>query len=150
MTITLSQRENAATEAAYAKSKLACTYLANEIDRRYGSRGIHATSVHPGAIGTNISRHLGPDFVQYTMSNEALVKILKSLEQGAATTVVAAIGKEWQNKGGKYLEDCEEARRGKDNNNTFGVAYFSHTSDQKNEVCLWKDSLKIVGVSTDK
>ena len=137
-------------EVAYANSKVACTYLANEIDHRYGSEGLHATSVHPGGIGTNISRHLGPEFVQYITSNEAIVKILKSLEQGAATTVVAAIGKEWENKGGKYLEDCEEAQRGKDDNNTFGVGYVSQTYDQKSEERLWKDSLKIVGISTDK
>ena len=137
-------------EVAYANSKLACTYLANEIDRRYGSEGLRATSLHPGGIGTNISRHLGPEFVQYIMSNEAIVKILKSPEQGAATTVAAAIGKEWENKGGKYLEDCEEAQRGKDDNDTFGVGYVSQTYDQKNEERLWKDSLRIVGISTDK
>ena len=137
-------------EIAYANSKLACTYLANEIDRRYGSEGLHATSLHPGGIGTNVSRHLGPEFVQYIMSNEAIVKILKSPEQGAATTVVAAIGKEWENKGGKYLEDCEEAQRGKDDNDTFGVGYVSRTYDQKSEERLWKDSLKIIGISTDK
>ena len=137
-------------EAAYANSKVACTYLANEIDRRYGSKGLHATSVHPGAINTNISRHVGPEVVQYIMSNEAIVKILKSPEQGAATTVVAAIGKEWENKGGRYLEDCQEAQRGKDDNNAFGVGYVSHTFDQKNEERLWKDSLKMVGISTDE
>ena len=137
-------------EAAYANSKVACTYLAYEIDRRYGSKGLHATSVHPGGISTNISRHVGPEFVEYIMSNEAIVKILKSPEQGAATTVIAAIGKEWENKGGKYLEDCEEAQRGKDDNNTFGVGYVSHTFDQKNEERLWEDSLKIVGISTDE
>ena len=137
-------------EAAYANSKVACIYLANEIDRRYGSEGLHATSVQPGGINTNISRHLDPDFVLSIVSNEALVKILKSPEQGAATTVVAAIGKEWENKGGKYLEDCEEARRGKDDNDIFGVGYVSQTYDQKNEERLWKDSLKIVGISTDE
>ena len=137
-------------EVAYANSKVACTYLANEIDRRNGSEGLHATSVHPGAISTNISRHLGPGFVQYIMSNEAIVKILKSPQQGAATTVVAAIGKEWENKGGKYLEDCEEAQRGKDDNDTFGVGYVSQTYNHKNEERLWKDSLKIVGISTDE
>ena len=137
-------------EAAYANSKVACTYLANEIDRRYGSKGLHATSLHPGGISTNISRNLGPEFVRYIMSNEAIVKILKSPEQGAATTVVAAIGKEWENKGGKYLEDCEEAQRGRDDSNAFGIGYVSHTFDQKNEERLWKDSLKIVGISTDE
>jgi len=135
---------------AYANSKVASTYLANEIDRRYGSIGLHATSLQPGCIGTNISRHLGPEFVQRILANEYIVKILKSPEQGAATTVLAAIGKEWENKGGKYLEDCEEAQRGKDDNDAFGVGYVSQTYDPKNEERLWKDSLKIVGISNDK
>ena len=136
-------------EVAYANSKIASTYLANEIDRRYGSKGLHATSLHPGAIDTNISRHLGPEFVAFVKSNEAIVKLIKSPEQGAATTVVAAIGKEWENKGGTYLEDCEEARRGEDDNDVFGVGYVSRTFDRKHEERLWKDSLKMVGISTD-
>ena len=137
-------------EVAYANSKLASTYLANEIDRRYSSKGLYATSLHPGGIGTNISRHLGPEFVAFIMSNEAIVKMLKSSEQGAATTVIAAIGKEWEGKGGKYLEDCEEAQRGEDDGNTFGAGYVSQTFDQKNEERLWKDSLEMVGMSTDE
>ena len=136
-------------EAAYANSKLASVYLANEIDRRYSSKGLHATSLHPGGIATNISRHLGPEFVAFLMSNEAIVKILKSSEQGAATTVSAAVGKEWEHKGGKYLEDCEEAPRGKDDNDSFGYGYVSQTYNPKNEERLWKDSLKIVGISDD-
>ena len=137
-------------EVAYENSKVACIYLANEIDRRYSSEGLHATSVQPGAINTNISRHLSPELVQYIISNEAIVKILKSVEQGAATTVVAAVGKEWEDKGGKYLEDCEEAKRGKDDHDRFGVGYVSHTYDQKKEERLWKDSFKMVGISADK
>ena len=137
-------------EVAYANSKVACIYLANEIDRRYGSEGLRATSVHPGAIGTNISRHLGPEFVRYILSNEAIVKVLKSSEQGAATTVVAAVGKEWGNKGGKYMEDCEEAGRGEDDDDSFGVGYVSQTYDRRNEERLWKDSLKMVGISADE
>ena len=137
-------------ELAYANSKLASTYLANEIDRRYGYAGLHATSLHPGGILTKISRHLGPGFVQALYANEAIVKVLKTPEQGAATTVLAAIGRDWENKGGKYLEDCEEAPRGKDDNDNFGYGYVSQTYDPKNEARLWKDSLKIVGISNDE
>lgn len=84
------------------------------------------------------------------MSNEAIVKVLQSPEQGAATTVIAAIGKEWENKGGKYLEMCEESQRGEDDGNVFGVGYVSQTYDSKSEARLWKDSLKIVGISDDR
>jgi NAD(P)-dependent dehydrogenase (short-subunit alcohol dehydrogenase family) len=134
---------------AYANSKLANVYMANELDRRCGDAGLHATSVNPGAVNTDISRHLGKEFVAKLMSNEKLVQIMKSIEQGAATTVLAAIGKEWEDRGGKYLEDCEEAKRGEDDNDAFGVGYVRQTYDAENERRLWKDSMEIVGVKDD-
>ena len=36
----------------------------------------------------------------------------KSLEQAAATVAWAAIGKEWEGKGGEYLEDCKQGELG--------------------------------------
>jgi NAD(P)-dependent dehydrogenase (short-subunit alcohol dehydrogenase family) len=38
--------------SAYGQSKTANVYMANEIERRYGSRGLHALSLHPGGIDT--------------------------------------------------------------------------------------------------
>lgn len=134
---------------AYAKSKLANIYMANELDRRYGQMGLHAISLHPGAINTNLSRHLGPEFVERILSNEELLKIIKSLEQGAATTIVAAIGKAWEGRGGKYLEDCEEAKRGVDDSDMFGIGYVRQTYDAETEGRLWEDSLQIVGARAD-
>lgn len=134
---------------AYAHSKLASIYTANELDRRYANKGLHATSLHPGAINTDLSRHLGSEFVEQIMSNEDIRKILKSPEQGAATTVLAAVGKEWEGKGGKYLEDCEEAKRGKDDNEVFGVGFVRQTYEPVSEARLWKDSLDIVGIKDD-
>lgn len=134
---------------AYAHSKLANVYMANELERRYGQKGIHATSLHPGAINTDLSRHLSAEWVESILNDETLIKTFKNTEQGAATTVLAAVGKEWENKGGRYLEDCEEARRGEDDNESFGVGYVRQTYDPDNEARLWKDSLKIVGVDDD-
>ncbi|KAH8601074.1 short-chain dehydrogenase/reductase-like protein [Bisporella sp. PMI_857] len=134
-------------DLAYANSKIANVYMANELDRRYGHMGLHVTSLHPGGITTNLPRHLGSEVLENIMSNAEIVKNLKSPEQGAATTVVAAVGKEWEGKGGRYLEDCEEARRGEDDGQLFGVGYVSQTYDPENEARLWKDSLNIVGVS---
>jgi NAD(P)-dependent dehydrogenase (short-subunit alcohol dehydrogenase family) len=135
---------------AYANSKLANVYMANEIERRYGAKGLHGISLHPGAIGgTKMSRHVGPDFVAQIMSDPYLVSILKSHQQGAATTVLAAIGKDWEGKGGKYLEDADEAKRGQDDNQSFGLGWVKQTYDPESEARLWKDSLRIVGVSDD-
>ena len=76
--------------------------------------------------------------------------MLKNPEQGAAMTVLAAIGEDWESKGGKYLEDCEEAQRGEDDNDNFGAGYVSQTYDPKNEERLRKGSLRIVGISNDE
>ena len=62
----------------------------------------------PGAIMTELGRHMDPADSEKFMT-PALQKTMKSHEQGAATTVWAAIGKEWEGKGGKYLNDCAEA-----------------------------------------
>ncbi|THC89690.1 hypothetical protein EYZ11_010865 [Aspergillus tanneri] len=99
---------------AYAQSKTANIYMANEIERRYGSQGLHATSSHPGLVATPIGKYLPTQHVEAMMQNKALLKILKSPEQGAATIIWAAIGREWEGIGGKYLADCAEAERGPD------------------------------------
>lgn len=91
---------------AYGQSKLAQIYMANYVDRVFGPRGIHALSVMPGGILTNLQRHLSESAKASWTENEQLMKWMKSPQQGAATTVLAAIGHEWEGKGGKYLEDC--------------------------------------------
>jgi NAD(P)-dependent dehydrogenase (short-subunit alcohol dehydrogenase family) len=83
---------------SYGQSKTANIYMANEIERRYGSRGLHATSVHPGMIATALMQYMDPAMVGEWQKDEKAYKKIKSPEQGAATTVWAAIGHEWENK----------------------------------------------------
>jgi NAD(P)-dependent dehydrogenase (short-subunit alcohol dehydrogenase family) len=135
---------------SYAQSKTANIYMANEIERRYGSRGLHATSVHPGGIATGLSKHIPKAEIAAMLEDKALVKSLKNPEQGAATTVWAAIGEEWENKGGKYLSNCAEAKRGNDDGDMSGADYASHTYYMESEGRLWEDSLKIVGLTDDQ
>lgn len=132
---------------AYARSKTANIYMANEIERRYGPKGLHATSLHPGIIGTGIVRYIPEEVVKGMV--EEYTPVLKSLEQGAATTIVAAVGKEWEGRGGIYLNDCAEAEKGEDDGVMSKGSYVSHTYDAEEEARLWKDSLKLVGLSDD-
>lgn len=135
---------------AYAQSKLAMISMANHIERRYGHKGLHATSLHPGGIATNISQHVNPEVVAMIIERlKTGANILKSAEQGAATTVIAAIGKEWENKGGKYLENCAESQKGPDDYDGFGMGWTRQMYDAENEVRLWKDSLKMLGLQDD-
>ncbi|KIW94026.1 uncharacterized protein Z519_05342 [Cladophialophora bantiana CBS 173.52] len=90
---------------AYGQSKTANIYMANEIERRYGGRGgpLHAWSLHPGGIDTGLQVHA--DFSALLALPE-IRRGMKSLQQGAATSVLAAVGTELEGKGGKFLDDC--------------------------------------------
>lgn len=132
---------------AYSQSKTANVYMANEIERRYGDQGLHATSLHPGGILTPLARHLPAEAMEAINTDVDLLKTLKDPEQGAATTVWAAVGKDWEGKGGRYLENCAEASitptPGKLNNGlSIGYATYAYDAEQANR--LWVDSLKMV------
>jgi NAD(P)-dependent dehydrogenase (short-subunit alcohol dehydrogenase family) len=81
---------------AYSQRKTANIYMANEIDRRYGSRGLHATSLMPGGIKTPLQRHISPGLLARWKTDSTMDVYLKSIEQGAATTILAAIGRNWR------------------------------------------------------
>jgi NAD(P)-dependent dehydrogenase (short-subunit alcohol dehydrogenase family) len=135
---------------SYGQAKTANIYMANEIERRYGSRGLHATSVHPGMIATALMQYMDSATVDAFNSNEEIYKGMKSPEQGAATTVWAAIGQEWEKKGGEYLAECGKTTRGNDNHEIGGVGFAGHAYDAEKEAWLWKDSLKMVGLTDDE
>lgn len=137
---------------SYAQSKTANVYMANELERRYGARGLHGLSVHPGGIATGLMRHIPEEETKALMEQhgEALLKTMKSPEQGAATQVWAAIGKEWEGKGGKYLADVAEAKPGPDDRDMTASTTVSYTYNAAEEARLWRDSLKIVGLEDDE
>jgi NAD(P)-dependent dehydrogenase (short-subunit alcohol dehydrogenase family) len=136
---------------SYGQSKTANIYMANEIERRYGSRGLHATSVHPGMIATGLAQHVDAAVIEQMKTDERAMKISKSPEQGAATTVWAAIGKEWEDKGGEYLSDCGMTRPSDPNGDHITAeGYAPHAYNPEAEARIWKDSLKMVGLSDDE
>lgn len=133
---------------AYRQSKTANVYMASEIERRYGSRGLHATSVHPGVVATSIGRHLPEDQLQAIVQSDLLEKVWKSVEQGAATTIWAAVGREWEGRGGKYLADCSETTLS-DFPYDPSAKHVKHTYSPEDETRLWKDSLEMVKLADD-
>jgi NAD(P)-dependent dehydrogenase (short-subunit alcohol dehydrogenase family) len=76
---------------AYGQSKLAQIHMANYVDRRFGSKGLHSLSLMPGGISTNLQKHIPKEIVDGWTTNPMIIKFMKSPEQGAATTVVAAV-----------------------------------------------------------
>lgn len=103
---------------AYGRSKTANVLFAVELDRRLQDRGIRATALHPGGIMTELMRHTTPEMLQQMAAASALnadgsrgaPTVVKSVEQGAATTVWAAFVADAEDVGGRYCEDCGEAR----------------------------------------
>lgn len=129
---------------AYGQSKTANIYIANEIERRWGARHVHAVSVHPGLVVTGLTQHMPPDAFK---GMEHLYAGMKSVEQGAATTVWGAIGAAWEHDGGKYLVDCAVAEpyvEGEDKFTTSGYAPWAY--DRTLAERLWEDSLVLVGL----
>lgn len=96
---------------SYAQSKGANVLFAVELDRRYRSDGIRAFSVMPGGIRTNLARDMSEETkLQIGVDPEGAKAIKwKSVEQGSATTIWAAIGRELEGVGGLYLEDVAQA-----------------------------------------
>ena len=132
---------------AYGQSKTANAYMALELDRRYGARGLHSTVVHPGGMPTNLVRHLDPAMLEGALTTEML-NSMKSIEQGGATTVWAAVGKEWEGKGGKYLEDVSVAKPAQVPELPLN-GYHPWLYDADAAKRLWTESLRIVGMKDD-
>ena len=77
--------------------------------------------------------------------------MMKSVEQGAATSVWAAVGKTWENEGGKYLVDCAAAVPHVDGDDlTTSPGYSPWAYDVEKAKQLWSDSLKIVGLPDEE
>ncbi len=95
---------------AYGHSKSATIAFAVEAHRRWASDGITVNAVNPGGIATNLQRHLTPELADYFDRAEQSGGFrYKTVQQGAATTLVAAVAPEFDSVGGRYLNDCAEA-----------------------------------------
>lgn len=130
---------------AYGQSKTANIYMANEIERRYGAKGLHGLSVMPGGIMTGLQVHV---IDQISKSLEGAQHYMKSPQQGAATTVYAALSKEWEGRGGRYLEDCQEAQETNDPSPT-ALGCHPRAYNEQGEKKLWSDSLDFVDIKDD-
>lgn len=137
--------------AAYGQAKTANVYMASEIERRYGSRRLHAASVQPGgSLESGLMRDI-PD-EEREQIKAALEGKWKTLGQCAATTVWAAVSREWEESDGygKYCEALQVAVRKEDESGEQGRGgYVAHTYDEEAAKRLWEESLKIVGMKDD-
>ncbi|PWY96128.1 short-chain dehydrogenase [Aspergillus sclerotioniger CBS 115572] len=134
------------TWMAYAQSKTANIWTANEIERRYGSQGLHAVSLHPGTIATDLLRHVPDEQMAVWTADKDLEKYWKTPEQGAATIVWAATAKELEGRGGVYLDNCSVAEEWVPTESGWGSGYASWAFSPEKEARLWDVSLELVGL----
>lgn len=136
---------------AYGRSKSANARFAAELARRHSKRLI-SVSVHPGAIVTNLGRHLTPEMIERLMARRAENEAegnggglrFKSVEAGAATQVWAATAVEVAGHNGAYLADCGPTVVGP--GETGRMAYLD---DAETSTRLWALSEELAGLTFD-
>jgi NAD(P)-dependent dehydrogenase (short-subunit alcohol dehydrogenase family) len=131
---------------AYGRSKTANVLFAVELDRRHRENGIRATAVHPGAIVTELGRHITPEVIKQIMGSGGEGRPAlryKSVPQGAATTVWAGFVASGNAVGGRYCEDCHVGEIIVDPAASGGVSAYALDPDRAR--ALWAKSEEMVG-----
>ncbi|GFP54441.1 hypothetical protein ACSS6W_002236 [Trichoderma asperelloides] len=134
---------------AYGQSKLANVYTASEIERRYGAQGLHAWSVHPGGIRTGLqapSQWDVKDWMVIIKSGPmATFHSVMNAEQGASTSVWAAVSRDLEGQGGKYCERNRFSEPLKEGWKMIDPGHAEWAYDQDAAARLYDLSLKEIG-----
>jgi len=142
---------------AYGRSKTANILFAVEFDRRHRNRGVRAAAVHPGGIQTELSRYVAPGRLEKIVEqiNQQLAAEgkpafeLKTVPQGAATSVWAAVVAPAEEIGARYCENCHVGKTVPDDATITAVSegVRGYALDPNNAEALWKKSEEMVGES---
>lgn len=142
---------------AYGRSKTANILFGVAFDKRHRERGVRAAAVHPGAIHTELGRHV--DLSQFQEMIEQMNQQLaaegkppfqlKTIPQGAATSVWAAVVAPADEIGGRYCENCHVGNIVLDHVaiNPVNEGVRGYALDPKSADALWKKSEELVGES---
>lgn len=131
---------------AYGQAKTANSLFALGFDKRFRDKGVNANAVMPGGIMTPLQRHLPIEeqrALGWLDENDQPREGFKTTEQGAATSVWAAVGDELEGIGGLYLEDCAQAVPWSKEAPWVGV--MPHALDPEAAERLWALSVETTG-----
>jgi NAD(P)-dependent dehydrogenase (short-subunit alcohol dehydrogenase family) len=97
---------------AYSQSKTANILFTVEAAKRWATDEITVNALTPGRIRTNLMRHIGDETTanapaSFQATNPEMS--WKTVEQGAATSVLLAASPLLKGVTGRYFEDCNEA-----------------------------------------
>jgi NAD(P)-dependent dehydrogenase (short-subunit alcohol dehydrogenase family) len=142
---------------AYGRSKTANILFAVAFDQRHRDHGVRAAAVHPGGIQTELARHMEPGALQKLVEqiNQQSAAEgkgpfkFKTIPQGAATSVWAAVVAPADEIGGKYCENCHVGQIVADSVTITAASegVRGYALDPKNAEALWKKSEELVGES---
>jgi len=146
-------RKEYETLLGYGQSKTAVNLFSLELDVRGRSSNVRAYSLHPGAIGgTELAREAPRElFVKLGYCDEAgnllpeIAASLKTIPQGAATTVWCATSPKLNEIGGVYCSDSDITRIASDIPMSDGVK--SYAVDETNAKRLWTLSEEMTGIT---
>jgi NAD(P)-dependent dehydrogenase (short-subunit alcohol dehydrogenase family) len=143
------ERRDYDPQSAYAQSKTANSLFAVEATRRWQADGIVANAVNPGGVATGLQRDFTPEQNAYLAAAEASGAFAwKTPQQGAATTLVAAVAPEFAHTGGHYLDEGRAAPVVPNDadlfTNSHGVKQWALDPDDARH--LWTVSLDLAGL----
>lgn len=141
------------TLQAYGQSKSATNLFALELDNLAKACNVRAYSLHPGSIGgTELGREAPLELFQKMGFCDAegnllpeVAASLKTIPQGAATTVWCATSALLNNIGGVYCEDGDVAELTADTSMPTGVNPYS--LDKASAKRLWALSEEMTGIT---
>src|SRR6201993_298413 len=140
---------------AYGRSKTANIVFAVAFDKRHRDRGVRAAAVHPGGIQTELARYMEPGRIEKLLEQINQEQAAegkgpyqwKTIPQGAATSVWAAVVAGADEIGGRYCENCHVGKVVPDHV-TISVTsegVRGYALDPNNAEALWKKSEELVG-----
>ena len=126
---------------AYGQSKTANILFAVGATARWRPEGITANALNPGAIATNLQRHIGGKLA-------TPLELQKTREQGAATSVFLAMSPLLEGIGGRYFSDCNEAEPVTHRQADYG-GVAPYALDPSNAHRLWEMSVRSVSYASE-
>lgn len=133
---------------AYGQSKTANALFATGFAAHHGGTGLSVNAVMPGAIHTALQRHMDRTSLErrgwLDAAGNPVSDGWKTPEQGAATSVWAAVAPELGGVSGRYLADCAIAEPWTRDDPLPGGHYLPYALDRDNAERLWRLSRKLL------
>ncbi|KAJ3648512.1 hypothetical protein Zmor_020309 [Zophobas morio] len=122
----------------YCRTKLYIILFTKELARQLKDTNVTTYSLHPGAVQTNIYRHMGKATALWLSCYPVKNWLAKTSEEGAQTTIYCSVEKNIEMYSGRHFEDCRAV------DDYYYTAKFSKFQEK-----LWKTTQELVGLNEE-